>query len=67
MCAWCRKIRDDKGYWQGLEAYIQEHTDAAFTHGICPECLKTVNPDLFEKVKEDHPGILEQKDKTEDT
>ena len=46
ICAWCRKIRDDKGYWKGLEAYIQEHTDAAFTHGICPKCMKKVSIEL---------------------
>jgi DNA-binding NtrC family response regulator len=45
MCAWCRKIRDDKGYWQELETYIRQHTDTAFTHGICPDCMKKVNPE----------------------
>jgi DNA-binding response OmpR family regulator len=39
ICAWCKKIRDDKGYWKQLEAYIREHSEADFTHGICPECL----------------------------
>ncbi len=38
ICAWCRKIRNDKGYWDQVEAYIQSHSDATFTHGICPEC-----------------------------
>jgi len=38
VCAWCRKVRDDKGFWQGLENYIASHSDADFTHGICPEC-----------------------------
>ncbi len=38
MCAWCRKIRDDNGYWKKVEEYISEHTDAAFTHGMCEEC-----------------------------
>ncbi len=38
ICAWCRKLRDDDGYWKQVETYIMEHTDAAFTHGICPEC-----------------------------
>jgi DNA-binding NtrC family response regulator len=38
ICAWCRKLRDDDGYWKLVETYIMEHTDAAFTHGICPEC-----------------------------
>jgi len=38
ICGWCKKIRDDRGYWKQVEAYLQEHTDATFTHGICPEC-----------------------------
>ncbi len=38
ICAWCKKIRDDKGYWQSVEQYIQEHSKADFTHGMCPEC-----------------------------
>ncbi len=40
ICAWCKKIRDDKGYWQQVEMYVQEHSDATFTHGICPECAE---------------------------
>ncbi len=40
ICCSCKKIRDDKGYWNHLEVYIQEHSEAAFTHGICPDCLK---------------------------
>jgi hypothetical protein len=47
ICAWCKRIRDDKGYWKQLEAYIQEHSDAEFTHGMCPECRAKLNPDLF--------------------
>lgn len=42
MCAWCRKIRDDKGYWKKVETYIEELTSVAFTHGICPECVKKI-------------------------
>ncbi|MDH3252991.1 MAG: hypothetical protein OEM41_09385 [Ignavibacteria bacterium] len=40
MCAWCKKIRDDSGYWMELEAYIQAQTDARVTHGICPDCAR---------------------------
>ncbi|MDA8138798.1 MAG: hypothetical protein M0036_09110 [Desulfobacteraceae bacterium] len=40
ICASCKKIRDDKGYWNQLELYIGHHTDASFTHGICPDCAK---------------------------
>ncbi|MCK5099518.1 MAG: response regulator, partial [Desulfobacteraceae bacterium] len=38
ICAKCKKIRDDKGYWNNLEGYIQDHSDAEFSHGMCPEC-----------------------------
>lgn len=42
ICAWCRKIRDDKGYWDRVEAYIESRSNATFTHGICPECAAKV-------------------------
>ena len=38
ICAWCKKLRDDKGYWKSVEEYISAYTGADFTHGICPEC-----------------------------
>ncbi len=38
LCAWCRKIRDDEGYWTSLEQYLAKHTDASVTHGICGAC-----------------------------
>lgn len=50
ICASCKKIRDDKGYWQHIEAYISEHTDTLFSHGICPECEKKAYEEL-EKLK----------------
>jgi hypothetical protein len=40
ICASCKKIRDDKGYWNQLETFIQEHSEAEFSHGICPDCMK---------------------------
>jgi hypothetical protein len=46
ICASCKKIRDDKGYWNQLENYIKEHSDAVFSHGICPECAKKLYPEL---------------------
>ncbi len=45
ICSSCKKIRDDKGYWQRLEAYIYEHSEAQFSHGLCPDCLKKLYPD----------------------
>jgi len=47
ICSYCKKIRDDKDYWHSVEIYISQHTDAQFTHGICPECNeKVVKPGL---------------------
>ena len=47
ICASCKKIRDDKGYWNQIEIYIKEHSDADFSHGICPECAKKLYPWLY--------------------
>ena len=44
ICAWCHKIRDDGNYWQSVERYVSEHSDARFSHTICPECRPTVVP-----------------------
>ncbi|HUI09197.1 MAG TPA: response regulator [Bacteroidota bacterium] len=46
ICASCKKIRDDRGYWLAVEAYIMGHTDARFSHGCCPECRQKLYPDL---------------------
>ncbi len=40
ICASCKKIRDDKGYWNQIESYITTHSEAEFSHGICPECAR---------------------------
>jgi DNA-binding response OmpR family regulator len=47
ICSNCKKIRDDKGFWEQVETYIASHSDAEFTHGICPECTKELYGDLF--------------------
>jgi hypothetical protein len=39
ICAWCKRIRNDRGYWEQLELYLGDHSDAEFTHGMCPDCL----------------------------
>lgn len=49
ICASCKKIRDDKGYWTQIEAYIRDHSEAEFSHGICPECMKRLYPDSDEE------------------
>jgi PAS domain S-box-containing protein len=52
ICANCKKIRDDKGYWNQLEGYIQAHSQAKFSHGVCPDCMQKLYPDYLRK-KED--------------
>jgi DNA-binding NtrC family response regulator len=46
ICASCKKIRDDKGYWSQIESYISTHSDAEFTHGMCPDCEKKAYEEL---------------------
>jgi len=50
ICANCKKIRDDKGYWADVEKYISERSDVDFTHGICPDCTKKLYPDIYDKI-----------------
>jgi DNA-binding NtrC family response regulator len=49
ICASCKKIRDDEGSWIRIESYIKSHSDAEFTHGVCPECARKLYPEVFEK------------------
>lgn len=50
ICSFCKKIRDDSGYWNQLEVYVRDRSDADFSHSICPDCIKTHYPDLYDKV-----------------
>jgi two-component system, cell cycle sensor histidine kinase and response regulator CckA len=50
VCASCKKIRNDKGYWEQMETYIKEHSEADFSHGICPECAQKLYPDYYKKL-----------------
>lgn len=45
ICAWCKKIRDDQGYWNQVEIYVERRSSAQFSHGLCPECLRRCVPD----------------------
>jgi PAS domain S-box-containing protein len=49
ICASCKKIRDDKGFWNHIEVFIQQRTDAEFSHGICPDCAKRLYPDYVKE------------------
>ena len=53
ICASCKKIRDDKGYWSQIETYISENSEAEFSHGICPDCVHTLYPDMYENMYPD--------------
>ncbi len=46
ICSTCKKVRDDKGYWNQIESYIRDHSDADFSHSLCPECAKNLYPDF---------------------
>lgn len=46
ICSCCKKIRNDEGYWEQIESYIRDRSDADFTHGICPECRKKLYPNI---------------------
>ena len=52
ICANCKKIRDDHGYWQQVEVYVHDHTDAQFSHGLCPECIHKLYPDMDEDLNQ---------------
>ena len=51
ICASCKKIRDDKGYWNQIETYIRDHSEAEFSHGICPDCAKKLYPEFYDRVE----------------
>ena len=49
ICASCKRIRNDQGYWQQIEAYIRDHSEAEFSHSVCPECAKEFYPGIYGK------------------
>jgi len=55
ICAGCKKIRDDNNYWHQVESYVQKHSEATFTHGLCPDCIKKYYPELDEADLGDSP------------
>ncbi len=60
ICSSCKNVRDDTGYWNRIDEYLIEHTDTQLTHGICPECIKKLYPDVADQVLRE----LKSKDKT---
>ncbi len=53
ICSYCKQIRNDAGAWEEVEKYVAEHSEAAFTHGVCPDCYKKHHPEIY---KEQHGG-----------
>ncbi len=51
ICSGCKKIRDDEGFWQQVETYVQKHTDAKFSHGFCPDCVEKYYPSHAEQIR----------------
>jgi phosphoserine phosphatase RsbU/P len=56
ICSYCKRIRNDRNYWQQVESYIAEHSEAEFTHGVCPHCYETILKPEIEKVVAVNPG-----------
>ena len=57
ICSYCKKIRDDKGYWDQVDSYISKHTDTVFSHGMCPECAEKAMKE-FEEFKRESGGCV---------
>ncbi len=54
ICASCKKIRDDQGYWNDVERYVSEHSEAQFSHSLCPDCMKKLYPDFADEILKGH-------------
>ena len=53
ICAWCKRVRDDKGYWKQIETYIRDHSEVDFSHGLCPDCQKRLHKEYFDQSGDD--------------
>jgi CheY-like chemotaxis protein len=59
ICSHCKNIRNDEGYWQSVEVYIRDHSEADFSHGLCPTCVQELYPELHQKINENRQDILD--------
>ncbi|MCK9483958.1 MAG: response regulator, partial [Candidatus Marinimicrobia bacterium] len=50
ICSSCKKIRDDNGYWNEVETYIHKYSEVEFSHGICPECMRKLYPEQYDRL-----------------
>ncbi len=62
ICASCKKIRDDKGYWNQIEEYLWERSRVEFSHGICPDCALELYPDLYDSREDAETGAIKPRD-----
>jgi len=60
ICAGCKKIRDDSGFWQQVEVYVRDHSEAEFSHGLCPDCMKRLYPEFNGDETQDCGGGAEE-------
>ena len=58
ICSNCKKIRDDKGYWQDVAVYIRDHSEADFSHGICPDCIQELYPEQYDMMESRRQSVL---------
>gem|GEM_PF-2735609 len=63
ICSACKKVRDDSGYWSQIEDYVRRHSEAQFSHGICPDCMRSLYPDMAEQVESKLKKLEEDKKK----
>ena len=61
ICANCKNIRNDEGYWQRIDTYISQHSEAEFSHGVCPDCVKELYPEIYEEMLAENPELFERK------
>ena len=57
ICSYCRKIRNDEGYWNQVETYLESHSDARFSHGICPDCMAPLEAEIEAVMGEDRGSL----------
>ena len=55
ICSYCKRIRNDENYWEQLETYVSEHSEASFSHGICPNCYQSIMKPQIESIRADKP------------
>jgi CheY-like chemotaxis protein len=53
ICSECKKVRNEHGIWQAIERYVREHSEATFSHSLCPDCVRKLYPDLWEKLRDE--------------